>query len=905
MRSRRTLVATIYLFVCWAESSPQDYFPINSQLPPVARISEPFSFIFSASTFSSPHPMSYSLVHAPGWLSIDSSSRRLFGEPKEEDVPPGKVVGVPIELQAKDKSGTTTTNATLVVSRNPSPKVKIPLAAQAQRFGPFSLPSSLLLHPSKPFAYTFDRNTFQADGASELDYYAVSGDNAPLPSWISFNPKNLSFTGATPPFESLVQPPQTFDVQLVASDVFGFAAVPLKFSLVVGTHELASTSPSIALNATRGQRFEYTGLVKTVKLDNRPIRPEEVKSITISSLPSWLAIDHGTWGLSGTPGQTATASNITVSLQDTFLDTVNITLAVHILPGLFRQNFTDLNVTAGTSVSVDVKTFLWDPPGVEQRACGLMVGTGLIKPFISGTVPTVQDALDSVVTVTATSKSSKQKETRTILIHIDPGDIVSTNTDIPAPTAAPTAEAHSKQQTGNAPLLALLLPLLLVLLIAAIVVLLCLHRRNRKAYEGGVTEVSAPIPGSFVRHDTSGPENGLWHTMFDIGPSRRRRKRRHASHSAVTPNTESPATSFTGSSQDSLNDHPVTYRLVALRSSDGSHISSLDQRRMLDPAVPLPLRIPTVARSGDSLLSDTSIDEDENDTARRDFGLGPGRVENERSNIGYLDMPMIHEPLSIQNTPEIAYRTWSDGGSSVELAREDIGVALSGNRDSTWSTRGIGRRVSRAWKQGTASRLLEEYKRKSNQTTSSSQTARTSPLTTGIAAERPVNANAISKPTIVHIPSRPGEVRQISRRVGGSSPLFSGGSTTNSPRTLTPITQSASSTNSDLQRPLPALQTFTAMSRDSDTSWDRIARDSLGIAYKDLKPPVKPTCVVCNTTGQAQDNLNWSNRNSRNLVSPNQWLRPQMNSSAEGMGLPRAAPRLSLYPSAHWAVQGE
>ncbi|KAK8084833.1 hypothetical protein PG997_006104 [Apiospora hydei] len=417
-------------------------------------------------------------------------------------------------------------------------------------------------------------------------------------------------------------------------------------------------------------------------------------------------------------------------------------------------------------------------------------------------------------------------------------------------------------------------------------------------------EVSAPIPGSFVRHDTGGPGNGLWHTMFNIGSSRRRRKRKHASHSAITPNSDSSATSFTGSSQDSLDDHPVTQHLVALRPSDGSHMSRLDQRRIPDPAVPLPLRIPAVVRSGDSLLSDTSIDEDEKDISRRDFGLNHGGVNNERSGTAYLDMPMIHEPFSIQTTPEIAYRAGSDCGSSVELVRENIGVALSRNRDSTLSTRGIGRRVSRAWKQGTASRLLEEYKRKSNQTTSSSQTARSSPLTTGIAAERPVNANAISKPTIVHISSRPGEVRQISRRVDESSPLFGGGSTVNSPRTLTPITQSASSTNSDLQKPPPALQTFTAMSRDSDTFWDGITRDSLGIAHKDLEPPAKRRSAFGNTTGQAQGDLNWSNRNSRNLMSPDQWLRPKVNSGAEGMGLPRAAPGLSLYPSVSPATQG-
>ncbi|KAK7991995.1 hypothetical protein PG988_000789 [Apiospora saccharicola] len=845
--------------------------------------------------------MSYSLVNPPGWLSIDSSSRRLFGVPKDEDVPPGEVVGVPIKLQAKDESGTKTTNATLVVSRNPPPIVKIPLAVQAERFGPFSAPSSLLLHPSKPFDFTFDQSTFHADRAPELNYYAVTGDNAPLPSWVSFNPKNLSFKGTTPPFESLIQPPQTFDVQLVASDVFGFASVPLKFSLIVGIHELASATSAVVLNATRGRQFEYTDLVKAVKLDNRTIRPEEVKSITTSGLPNWLAFNNKTWELSGTPGLAANSSNVTVFLQDTFADTVNITLTVNIFKDLFRQNFTALDVKAGDSVLVDLKEYLSDPSDVDlelgNESSDSWLALDSSSLVVSGKAPNVQDALDSTVTVTATSKSTRQKDERIMAIHINPGDIATTTNDLPAPTASPTAEAHSEAPAVNTPLLlAVLLPLL-VLLIAVVVVMLCRRRRNRRADEGRVLEVSAPIPGSFVRQDTGGLETGLRHTVFDIGSSRRRRKRRKSNRSVATPNSESSATSLTGSSQSSTHDHPVERQLVTLRSSDGSLTSGVDQQEVLNPVVP-PLRVPTVLRNGSSLLSDTSIGEDEYDTARRDPGLHLGEAETERSGTAYLDMPRIHEPFSIQNTPEIAYRTGSDCGSSVELVREDIGVALSGNRDSTLSIRGMGRRVSRAWKQGTASKLLEEYKRKSYQSTSSAQTARTSILATGIAAEKPVNANVISRPTIVHIPSRPGEARQISRRVGGSSPLFGGGSIANSPRTLTPIAQSVSSTPSNIQRPPPILQTFTAMSRDSDTSWDRIARDSLGIAHKDLKqPPAKPTSVFSKATGQAQGAPDWSNRNSKNLMSPDQWLRPKMDSNTEGPHTPKAAPRLSLYPN--------
>lgn len=63
-------------------ATPNVVLPVNSQLPPVARISQTFSFIFADSTFaSSGTHLTYSLSEVPGWLHLDSSSRTLYGTP--------------------------------------------------------------------------------------------------------------------------------------------------------------------------------------------------------------------------------------------------------------------------------------------------------------------------------------------------------------------------------------------------------------------------------------------------------------------------------------------------------------------------------------------------------------------------------------------------------------------------------------------------------------------------------------------------------------------------------------------------------------------------------------------------------------------------------------------------------
>lgn len=109
---------------------PTIAFPLNSQVPPVARISEPFSYTFSISTFSSTLPITYNLSNGPSWLSLGSSTRTLFGTPSIADAGMGAVTGISINITASNSSGSITDYATLVISKNPAPVVSIPLSVQ-------------------------------------------------------------------------------------------------------------------------------------------------------------------------------------------------------------------------------------------------------------------------------------------------------------------------------------------------------------------------------------------------------------------------------------------------------------------------------------------------------------------------------------------------------------------------------------------------------------------------------------------------------------------------------------------------------------------------------------------------------------------------------------------------------
>lgn len=872
--------AAAILLCCFrfVDAAPLDYFPLNAQLPPVARISQPFSFVFSPLTFSSPLPMVYSLIDPPPWLSIDSGSRRLFGVPGDDNVPAGQIVGVPIQLKAEDDLGSIIANATLVVARSPPPTVRVEVVDQIRNFGPVSGSSSLHLRPSKPFRFSFDPNTFDSGDGSGLSYYAVTGDNAPLPSWLKFDASDISFSGTAPSVESLVQPPQFFDIQLVASDVLGFASVSVPLSIVVSTHELTTNSPVIILNATRGEPFEYASLTDAIRLDGSPLKTEDIISIATSGFPSWLRFDAVTWSLKGTPGPASKSANATLVIQDKFTDSLNMTLAINVTGPLFRNQFADLNLTGGDRIATDLKPYLWQPEDItaeledNSRAPWLRLDT--LDLSLSGTVPDDTSAFDASIALRATSKSTGRTEKQNMVLRIDPAPSPTSSSTV-APTNSSPAGPGEPSPSNKNKFLAILIPLLLLALgLLAVLLFFCLRRRKRESErEAGMLEVSAPIPGSFVRHDT-GYDSAVTNAMFDIGPL--------PTNSPVPKPGQAISTSasvVSGASAD-RQQHPTTGPIQSESSGSGRSRDSMAQRawnawlagrgashseRHAEP-------------DGRSLLSDTSLGEGDGHMNSSSPGLAVSGPQGEtfKTTLG-LNAPMIPEPFSIQNTPAIAYGPSDSHFSDDDTVKEHGDSPGLLRRPSARGMRAMSRRVSYAWKQGSASRLFDEYNRKSYQSSASGHTTRTSILTTGIVSEKPATASRISRPTVVHIPSRHYGGRAFSRRVGGSSPLFGGGSVVRSPRNLDVIAQSSpiSSTGGPLPPPT-APRASTPASRDSDTSWDKLARDSLGIAFKDMGKVRRPSSKSGLVRGRhqiefpsAEGGAIWHDRRSKN-ISPSE-----------------------------------
>lgn len=537
MASLAIFISVICLLAV-ASCEPAISFPLNSQLPPVARIDEPFSYTISPYTFRSDSKLSYSLGDAPSWLSIDSSDGRLYGTPQDNDVPSGEVVGQTVEIIADDGTGTSTLNATLVISRYQAPSIKIPLSEQISRFGDYSAPSSLLSYPSTQFTYTFDSNTFEYK-PDMINFYAISADSSPLPAWIKFDAPSLTFSGETPPAESLIQPPQTFDFRLVASDIVGFSAVHVAFSIVVGSHKLSTDNPIITLNATVGESLSYEGLSESIKLDNETPKPGDVE-ISTDGMPKWLTLDEDSWKIEGTPKQGDRSTNFTVNFHDIYADSLDVLFVINVATGLFRKTLDDITIRAGREIDVDLTPYFWDPSDItaELSAKPEKDWLSLNDLKLNGRVPRSASG-NFEITIKASSKSSGIEETQSFGVRLLAAipTLASTSQTSASQTATETAsETSQPSETSSSAgdevpkrdssglstseiLLATILPILFVALLIMLLICCCIRRRRaRRTYLSGKfrNKISAPVLGS-LRVNGNNSRMGQVHQVYAFG----------------------------------------------------------------------------------------------------------------------------------------------------------------------------------------------------------------------------------------------------------------------------------------------------------------------------------------------------------------------------------------------------
>ena len=227
-------------------------------------------------------------------------------------------------LVASDATGSTTMPVTFVVSTNTGPRLGLSVADQLSAHNGFSSPDSLMLPHSTALSLSFSSGTFTNTDGNTL-YYAICANNTPLPSWLTFNPSDLSFTGTAPSATAFVELPTTYSIDMIASDVAGFAGAVATFSIVVSSHLFAFGSSLQIINATVDSPFSFSGLLNNLALNGQPVNSSEISSAS-AAMPSWLSLDTKTLMLSGIPPNGALPRNITVNATDIYGDMASTTV---------------------------------------------------------------------------------------------------------------------------------------------------------------------------------------------------------------------------------------------------------------------------------------------------------------------------------------------------------------------------------------------------------------------------------------------------------------------------------------------------------------------------------------------------------------------------------------------------
>ena len=504
----------VYAILLWiltdsASAGPGITFPVNSQVPPVARVARPFQFCFSASTFSSTSSsIQYSLVEPPKWLHFDSASRTFSGTPGAGDVGAAE-----FDLVATDETGTASMPVTFVVSSEQGPGLGVPTTGQLSTLGTFSAPDNLVFYPSSPMSISFRPDTFTNTNSNTI-YYAICANNTPLPSWIHFDPRGLSFMGNTPGFSSEYELPQRVGIHLIASDVVGFSGVSAFFNIVVESHELTLANGSLSIQVIAGENVSFNGIKSALRLDGQPIESTDIKSVTAET-PPWLTLDASSLTISGVAPRGFTPQSFPVAVVDIYGNCVNTTIIMSVgsATGLIHGTVAPLNAILGTAFMYQFDHSLFNSGSTIQLDLGnssswLEFDAAALQ--ITGQVPTNLEPQTDHLNLTASQGtvldfqivtllvSRKQKSTTTLPSTLSPSSTSSTRPVGHGPTTQASQDID-RDTDGNKQRIAAAIVLPIVVLLAMLLIGLWIRKRRCRANLQKRQRIS--------RHQIRGPES--------------------------------------------------------------------------------------------------------------------------------------------------------------------------------------------------------------------------------------------------------------------------------------------------------------------------------------------------------------------------------------------------------------
>ncbi|KAI0819606.1 hypothetical protein BC628DRAFT_1332470 [Trametes gibbosa] len=453
MLTTRFLPLLLSALLARASSLVSVSYKLDDQLPPIARIHDPYTWAISNNTFlsSANTTLTYSASSLPAWLSFDPGTRTLHGTP---DAAAEGSPRITITATDPNSSDSASTSVTLCVTPYPPPELHIPIEDQFTDKNPslssvFLVPNTSALYNSRPalrvppkwsYSIGFQYNTFTAPNS--LYYAATQADGSPLPGWVNFNERAMTFGGVTPHPEELTGP-RTISVVLHASDQEGYSAASVPFDLVVAAHDMTLATPSLpTINVTVDTQFEltlnsavdFTGVL----IDDEPLAPSNITVLDIDTagLESWLRYNDTSKTLSGQPPSDFSSGILPVVLTSSVNQTLQTTVTIAAVPSFFSTpDLQPMLITPGSAFSFDLAQYFSNSSGLGNQNSGVNL-TAAYDPSdagnylnfdsssaqLTGTIPSDVPYSHVAVTFTAYSRITHSTSHTTLPLSLSTSD---------------------------------------------------------------------------------------------------------------------------------------------------------------------------------------------------------------------------------------------------------------------------------------------------------------------------------------------------------------------------------------------------------------------------------------------------------------------------------------------------
>ncbi|GAA5854878.1 hypothetical protein JCM8547_004106 [Rhodosporidiobolus lusitaniae] len=382
-----------------APSPPNLVYPLQAQLPPVARVNETWTWTLLPGTFnaSSGSTLTLSTRSLPSWCEFDATSETFTGLPLLADLGSSVVtVTANVTGVARGRSDSFTL---LVVDPavEPKPYVRLPLADQVASAaavsggGTLTPDGALKVPPQWSFSFGFQQYTFENAERQKIYYEAYEEGTTSLPSWVEFDNATVTFGGLAPSENG------EYAFTFFGSERYGYGDVQQTLRLVVAEHsfellgaaaaEMNGSTVLPAVEATPGGPVKYTIPLDQFRIDNSTISSRNLSSVTAdlshANLLSYLSFSFANLSLSG---------EIPFSFEPTEKDELLIPLTL----------VDQYNNALHTNLSLEISASLFDtslfPQTIDVKQ-GEEFSQSL-SPFFTSTTP-------------SSSSSSRQKRAST------------------------------------------------------------------------------------------------------------------------------------------------------------------------------------------------------------------------------------------------------------------------------------------------------------------------------------------------------------------------------------------------------------------------------------------------------------------------------------------------------------